>query len=384
MLITCPECGLSVSDKAYSCPHCGFPMNKGNGTPRKRNPSRMRLPNGFGQISEIKGRNLRNPFRVMVNVGFTEEGRPISKILRPQGYFKTYNEAYQALLEYHKDPRAFGNDMTVAELFAKWKDDFQKSQPDPAKFSANQFSYGKIESIHDLLVQDVSTKDIRKVMEENDHLASNTKVHIKNMLNQLFDFAVENEIISHNPSRDYAGKIKKTPQKHHIPFTNEELEILWSHEGEDIFTDMILFNCYSGWRPGEMIELKISNISDSGIIGGKKTQYGINRTVPIHSKVKSIVSRYYDPNSEYLFSKDGSVMTYIQYSYGFKSVISNLRLNPNHTPHDCRVTFISMLKNAGANEYIIKRLAGHSTNDITENTYTHWSAENVRKELEKI
>lgn len=25
-LITCPECSGKVSDKAYSCPHCGFPM----------------------------------------------------------------------------------------------------------------------------------------------------------------------------------------------------------------------------------------------------------------------------------------------------------------------------------------------------------------------
>lgn len=27
-LITCPECGHSVSDKAAACPHCGYPMEK--------------------------------------------------------------------------------------------------------------------------------------------------------------------------------------------------------------------------------------------------------------------------------------------------------------------------------------------------------------------
>lgn len=26
MLIPCPECALNVSDKAISCPHCGFPL----------------------------------------------------------------------------------------------------------------------------------------------------------------------------------------------------------------------------------------------------------------------------------------------------------------------------------------------------------------------
>lgn len=26
MLITCPECNLQASDKAISCPHCGYPL----------------------------------------------------------------------------------------------------------------------------------------------------------------------------------------------------------------------------------------------------------------------------------------------------------------------------------------------------------------------
>ena len=68
MLTTCPECELQVSDKAYICPHCGFPLK---GTPKqqaRQSNKRKRLPNGFGQISEIKGRNLRKPFRAMVTV----------------------------------------------------------------------------------------------------------------------------------------------------------------------------------------------------------------------------------------------------------------------------------------------------------------------------
>lgn len=26
-LINCPECSISISDKATSCPHCGYPIN---------------------------------------------------------------------------------------------------------------------------------------------------------------------------------------------------------------------------------------------------------------------------------------------------------------------------------------------------------------------
>ena len=99
MLTKCPECDLQVSDKAINCPHCGYPL-KSNGTKRaKYNRKRRRLPNGFGQISELKGKSLRKPYRAMVTIGKTDEGKPICKLLQPIAYFETYNEAYQALVE---------------------------------------------------------------------------------------------------------------------------------------------------------------------------------------------------------------------------------------------------------------------------------------------
>ena len=63
MLIKCPECAGQISDQAFACPHCGYPMRPGAVQAPRRGPRRRpRLPNGFGQISEIKNRNLRNPF----------------------------------------------------------------------------------------------------------------------------------------------------------------------------------------------------------------------------------------------------------------------------------------------------------------------------------
>ena len=92
MLIKCPECELQVSDKAVSCPHCGYPMQTSTKSrkPRNKNNKRRRLPNGFGQISEIKNRNLRNPFRAMVSVGKSENGRPICKPLKPESVSYTH------------------------------------------------------------------------------------------------------------------------------------------------------------------------------------------------------------------------------------------------------------------------------------------------------
>lgn len=118
MLKPCPECHKKVSDQAVACPHCGYPL-KARQKPvyAKTSQKHMRLPNGFGQITEIQNARLRRPFRVMVTVGKSPEGRPIVKPLQPVAYFATYNEAYQALVEYHRNPFDLSNLVTMDELY---------------------------------------------------------------------------------------------------------------------------------------------------------------------------------------------------------------------------------------------------------------------------
>ena len=60
MLIQCPECNKEISNKAIACPNCGFPISENTNKQRRKSNRRKRLPNGFGQITEIKG--LRKPF----------------------------------------------------------------------------------------------------------------------------------------------------------------------------------------------------------------------------------------------------------------------------------------------------------------------------------
>lgn len=85
-LIKCPECELQVSDKALSCPHCGYPMKSSADAPKgrgKAKPKHRRLPNGFGSITELKNRNLRNRFWCRACIGKTPYGKPILKPLKP-------------------------------------------------------------------------------------------------------------------------------------------------------------------------------------------------------------------------------------------------------------------------------------------------------------
>ena len=155
---------------------------------------------------------------------------------------------------------------------------------------------------------------------------------------------------------------------------------------------MILIQCYSGWRPGELIAIKTDQVdlSTMTITGGSKTKAGKNRVVPIHPKIEKLVKKCYRKaklsGCLYLFSDDKTnrPMTYDTYHDKFKKEVGKLRLNPEHRPHDPRVHFVTKCKEHAVDEYAIKYLIGHSITDITERIYTVRTLEWLRKELLKL
>lgn len=87
----------------------------------------------------------------------------------------------------------------------------------------------------------------------------------------------------------------------------------------------------------------------------------------------------------YLPSADGSYRypRYEFYARHFNQTVKALGIAPHHS-HDCRKTFVTHAKEAGVDEYAIKRLVGHRIQDLTERVYTDRSIEWLRTELEKI
>lgn len=408
MLIKCPECDLQVSDKAPFCPHCGYVLKDETKTRLKRTKNkRRRLPNGFGQISEIKGQNLRKPFRAMVTVGKTGEGKPICKLLKPDAYFETYNEAYAALVDYNKNPYDLNAGLTANELFEKWIVEYEKS----LSYSNNSSSYKKAwlycSTIHGIRASDIRARHIKGCIDEgfiihnNERLYANptTKFKIKSLFNLMLDYALEYEIVDKNYARTFAlpSKIRKEAKEtisEHIAYTDEEMEKLWENVDDIKFVDAVLIQCYSGWRPKELclLELDKINLEEWTFTGGMKTDAGKDRTVPIHPKIRDLVKRRYDEakkiNSKYLFNIIGArgikEFNYDRYRRGLKKIIENLSLNPDHRLHDARKHFVTMAKKFKVEEYAIKYIVGHSIVDLTERVYTQRDFNWLREELEKI
>ena len=409
MLVVCPECNLQISDKALVCPHCGFPLKKDAHVYFKKSNRHRRLPNGFGQISEIKNRNLRKPFRVLVTVGKTPEGRPISKPLKPESYFKTYNEAYLALVEYNKNPYDIDKAITMQELFERWFAEHSKNvAEDTAKKNLREWRY--IPSIHNMQVSQVRTPELKLALDNVVSLDADgneiplprtAKVRIKNVLNLMYDFALSNDLVVQNYARSFSlskEEVKNATrtENEHINYTDAEVSIIAHEVDNDPIIEILYIQMYSGWRPDELVSIKLAdvNLDEKWMHGGLKTDAGIERTIPIHSKVFPYVAKNYqkakEAGSEYLFMATPTkgyhktYYTYQHYYQLFSASRDRLDLDPKHRPHDGRVFFSTAAKKAGVDEYALKRIIGHKIKDVTERCYVKRDIEWLRREIEKI
>lgn len=413
MLIKCPECELQVSDKAINCPHCGYPLKGTKEQKRRNTPKRMRLPNGFGSITEVKKHNLRNPFLARVCIGKNSKGRPILKPLKPKSYFRTYNDAYAALVEYNKNPYDLDSDMTVKELYEKWSAEYFKQISDNGmRTVASAWAY--CTDVYDMRAKDIRARHIKGCMEngyrieyrgkrkgEKIYATAGTQSRIKSMFNIMLDYAEEYEIVDKNYARTFSisKETAESIEKEKIPhiiFTEQEMQTLWNSVGKVKYVDWILIQCYMGWRPQELAIIRLDEIDlDNWYMkAGIKTDAGKQRIVPIHTKVRELVKQNYDfalsIGSGRLLNAKGQThsgswaLTYDKYAYRYNEVIKALNLNPDHRPHDPRKTFATRCKKAYVDEYALKEMMGHTIKDITESTYTVRDVEWLRKDLEKM
>lgn len=98
----------------------------------------------------------------------------------------------------------------------------------------------------------------------------------------------------------------------------------------------------------------------------------------MHENILKIVTDFVDKNKNYLIEKNNN-----KYSYSTLYCIFK-RTFENHTIHEIRHTFITNCKECDIDMYIIKLLCGHSSKDLTLDTYTHISKDKIKQEFKKF
>lgn len=341
----------------------------------------MRRANGSGCVKKLAGKR-RKPYAVVITVGWTLEGKQINKYL---GYFSTAKEATKFLTDYIDTPYNIDNDLTFKEVYDKWS--FKKyTELSDSAIRNYKASFNKSKKLHGMTFRSIKLNHLQQVIDSiGDSWAS--KRLTKVLYNQLYTYAMKYDIVSKDYSKfvEIGKKVTKLERK---IFTKEEINILWEHVGKIDYVDTVLILIYTGLRIGELLNLKISNINlDEGYLkGGSKTEAGKDRIIPLNRKILPLITRRINQGIEttYLInSKRGSgKMSYSVYSSQFNFILNELGME--HTIHDTRHTFATLLSNAEANVTSIKRLIGHSNYEMTEKVYTHKDLEQLKQAIDLL
>ena len=372
-------------------------MNMPSSTkPRIRNGKPTKLPNGYGTIYKMSGKRSK-PYRVMkTDKWIIDPVTGKSKQIRSTiGYYQSREDAMIALANYNENPYDIKADsITFSEVYEKWSENYFPTLSNPSSVRTVTAAYAYCNGLYDMRMKDIRVSHLEGTI-LNAQVGDSTKSRIKSLFNMMYKYAVAHDIVE----KDYASvmfangnPIKRSRTKEVVPFSQEEIFLLWDNLDNIAFADMILIGIYSGWRPQELAILKVADINlEAGtMLGGLKTDAGKNRIVPIHPLIKPLIENRIKEatamQSEFLFNdangQQGTYMTYDKYRKRFEKVMKYLKLT--HRPHETRHTFITKAKACDVDEYILKLIVGHAIDDITEKVYTHRTIDQLRAEMEKI
>lgn len=390
-LILCPECTHKVSSMAIFCPNCGYPL-------KNTSPKRRKLPNGTGSIKHLSGRRSREWAAYPHVTKFSANGSPI---LEPAiGYFKTYDEAYQALILYNGTAQTSGKpelnksqtnamsqytNITFAELYELYyhnKFNNSKKKFSRASSYASKAAFRNCKALHERKFLELKKADLQEII-DNCPLKHSSLELIVTLFKGMYTYALQNDIIEKDYSKYISINIADDDECG-VPFSQAALETLWKNKHRKN-VDMVLLMIYTGFRISAYKNIHYE-MNKEYFQGGVKTASAKNRIVPLHPAIRGFAKNFFHR----FCVDDGEIFHPQKCRKEFYEVLNALNLTfsdsgTKHTPHDCRHTFSWLCDKYKVDELSKHLLMGHSLgNDIERSVYGHRTLDELRTEIEKI
>lgn len=363
--------------------------------PRKKKKPFKRLPNGFGSIKKLSGKR-RKPYYVCGPESRVHGVKiPGEKI----GSAETWEEGYQMLVLWWAEkenmslpekrkgitsPRHAYTFAKVYEMFYEEKYEKSLRQYSESTKYSTKTAFKNCASLHQKIFYKIGYKELQEnldsLVKRDKPLKHASLELVVNLYHGMYDYALKYDMAEKDYSQFVEIRIPDDDEKGE-PFTPEELEILWQHTDiPEIQAALII--CYSGWRISEFASIKI-NPDNMTFYGGMKSDAGRGRTVPIHPRIRPLVSSY----------MDHPIKTVQSYRINLYQVLTTLGIlyyikdgkKQKHTPHDLRHTFSWLCDTYGIDPLSKRIMMGHSLGkDVTDKVYGHRTLEQLRTEIEKI
>lgn len=358
----CRKCRTALPDGAKFCPACGSRQDltrktksRGNGT-----GSVYKRENGTWIAVKILGRKI------------DEQGKSHRLTVSKSG-FKTKREAL-AYLPYltAQTKKERQKSITFKQLFDKWEPTHKKSKStmDCYRAAMNHFRPVWNEPMNEITVD-----DLQECMD--DVSGKRTQENMKAVCGLLYKYAIPRNIAALNMGQYLVVNGTSGIGKEGLPL--DALEILKKNVETVPYADYIVAQCYLGFRPSEFLELDTTSYDKKKKVftGGAKTEAGKNRMVTVSPKIQPIIDRLTEKKigGPIFCDKDGSRLAIEDYRERFYEALEACGIeNPvtevngvnrrKYTPHSCRHTFSTLMKNVQAPDKDKLALIGHTSTEM--------------------
>jgi integrase len=367
----------------------------------------MRNPNGYGCVVDL-GKHRRNRYapRVRVGVNYTEDGKPMP-LYKYLGYFDDRKLANICLANYNAQKlenipeqknHIIGNTAPIEKKIEKVSITFSYvydgfieykkgkiKQLSKSAFDNYSSSFKRLSGLHNVEMVNITFDLLQKEINKNTDMSYGTMHQIKNLLKQIYEYAIRCRYVKEDISAYCDYEVKKVKKEDaHSPFTDEEVKLLWKNK-DDYDVGTVLIMIYTGMRITEILTLTNDKIhlDEKYIIHGEKTEAGQDRVIPIHNCILPIIKERYEDNADYFIKRKYYARTRQNYYYHEWNSL-NIKYGMNHKAHDTRYTCASLMKEYKIDIYYRKLIIGHAIKDITDGVYTKTTPERLVKEINRI
>lgn len=348
-------------------------------------------------------RKDRSTWTAQIVIGWKPPNKPGGKMIpikQTAGGFKTKKEAVAALNKLLNGEDIKSETLTLNEVFVRWKEMYSPRVLSKTMKGYEQ-SYDYFKKIKYRRIQRITAADLQKCM---DDCPKGKRTHqlMKVTAGLIWGYAFDSNYVKKDITNNlYIGKHKTTTR---LPLTPDDIEKIKNSIGKLRYAEYIYCQCYLGFRPGEFLEIKKSQVRCEiinkepvyYIVEGIKTDAGIDRRVVIPKQILTyVLDRLYIPGTDFLFPfycfrrnsdkfiEFRQMKTNYYNESVFKRIANELEI-VGKVPYSARHSYADKLKHAEGDDRDKAALIGHTDFDFTRRQYQSSPLEDLKAVTDTI
>ena len=338
----CRKCKKPIPDGSAYCNHCGANQIPPPPHPKKRG-------NGQGTVYKLPN----GKWQAIVTLGYVaDETGKLHRRKRTKTFAKRSDAI--AALPLLKSGMARPTDLSLGTLYNEYinSDEYKNL----SYYLRHRYivAWKRWKPIEYIGISAMTVHDIEahiKKMSNSYYTAFDMSV----LLSHLYKIAIKKEIVQTNKTTAIDLPYDRPKPKRQV-WSADEIGAFWAALPEYPILEYVLIMCYAGLRYGEISKIKLSDVhmEENYMVGGIKSDAGIDRQIPIHAKIKPLIAKIMLRNKTRLMEMSQPAF-YKQYY----AALSNLPVR-QLPPHTCRHYFFSRMTAAGVQGGIIAEVGGHA------------------------